>query len=76
MVVEVTEITALIGAVVGTAGFVLGVINDLRDRPEVSVSLLWDMTVTDNPRYDPNKEWGPVIARNVGRRLVYISTRR
>lgn len=73
MSVGTTEVTALVGAVIGTAGFVLGIVNYLRDRPEVRVTLDWDMAVTDNPRYDPNKRWCVVTAANVGRRPIYIS---
>lgn len=73
MAVGITEVTALIGAVVGTAGFVLGIVNYLRDRPRVLVTLKWDMAVADNPRYDTSKRWCLVTASNVGRRPIYIS---
>ncbi len=69
----ITDIGALLGVIFGTAGLVLGIMNYLRDRPEVVVTLKWDMKVTDNPVYDPNKNWGFVTVSNVGRRPIYIS---
>ena len=63
----ITEATALIGAFTGIAALVLSITNYLRDNPRVRVTLLWDMSVTDNPRYDRNKLWGIVSVANVGR---------
>jgi len=31
------------------------------------------MAITDNPIYDPQKNWGLVTVTNVGRRTIYIS---
>lgn len=67
----VTQITALIGAFTGIAALVLSITNYLRDNPKVTVTLLWDMSITDNPRYDRNKLWGVVSVANVGRRPIY-----
>ena len=67
-----TEITALTGAFTGIAALVLSITNYLRDNPKVTVTLSWDMSVTDNPRYDRNKLWGLVNVSNVGRRPIYI----
>ena len=68
-----TDIAALIGVVFGTAGFVLGIMNFLRDRPVVSVVLNWDMSIANDPQYDANKRWGTIRGVNVGRRLVFVS---
>jgi len=70
--VGVTEITALTGAFTGIAALVLSITNYLRDSPKIKVALLWDMSVTDNPRYDRNKRWGLVTVANVGRRPIYV----
>src|ERR1700687_4513119 len=70
--VGLTEITALTGAVVGVTALVLSITNYLRDTPKVIVGLFWDMSITDNPRYDRSKLWGLVVVSNVGRRPIYI----
>jgi hypothetical protein len=38
----------------------------------VKVTLSWDMSTTDNPRYDRHKLWGLVTVANVGRRPIYV----
>ncbi len=68
-----TQVAALLGVVVGTAGLVLGILNYLRDRPHVVVRLQWDMAVTNKPLYDANKLWGMVTVANLGRRAIYLS---
>src|ERR1700682_2565679 len=70
--IGVTQVTALVGAFTGIAALVLSVTNYLRDNPKVIVTLLWDMSVTDNPRYDRNQQWGIVSVANVGRRPIYV----
>jgi hypothetical protein len=47
----ITQVAALLGMVLGTAGLVISLMNYLRDRPRVKVRLKWDMSVTDNPHY-------------------------
>jgi hypothetical protein len=70
--IAVTQVAALVGAFTGISALVLSITNYLRDNPKVKVSLLWDMSVTDNPRYDRNKLWGIVCVANVGRRPVHV----
>ena len=69
----VTLITAICGTVFGFAGLVLSILNYFRDRPELVVTLKWDMAVTDNPTYDPKKPWGIVRVTNIGRRPVHLA---
>jgi hypothetical protein len=71
--IGLTEVLAVVGSLVGTAGFVLGILNHLRDRPRIVVSLLWDMSVTGGRGYDPHKKYALVKVTNTGRRPVYIS---
>lgn len=70
---NITQVTGLLGLIFGLVGMVLGVLNYLRDRASVQVSLKWDMSVTDNPLYDPKKKWGVVRIGNVGRRPIFVS---
>lgn len=67
-----TEAIALIGAVTGVAGTVLGIVNYLRDKPKIVVNLQWDCASLNSPRYDPKKLWGIASVSNVGRRPIYI----
>lgn len=68
-----TDFAAMLGAVFGTAGLTLGILNYLRDRPKITVRLQWDMAVTDNPTYDPKKKWAVITVANIGRRPIHIS---
>ena len=68
-----SEVTSVAGLTFGVAGFVLGVLNYLRDRHKIIVTLQWDLTVTPGPAYDAGKRWGVVRVTNVGRRSTYIS---
>lgn len=68
-----TETAALVGVVAGTAGLLLGILNHIRDRAKIIVTLQWDMGIANDPNYDPDKSYGVVKATNVGRRPVYIS---
>jgi hypothetical protein len=68
-----TQITSLLGLVFGVTGTVLGVLNYLRDRAQVRVTLHWDMSVTPGSKYDSKKKWGIVRVANVGRRPIFVS---
>lgn len=65
---SLSDLAALLAMVLGTAGFAMSLMNYLRDRPRVEVSLKWDMV-------DPltNQKMGVVRVTNVGRRPIYIS---
>src|SRR3989442_1248373 len=68
MAITLTDITATLGAVFGTGGIVLGILNYLRDHPKVEVLLQWNMVTIPCER-----ECGIVTVTNTGRRPVYIS---
>jgi hypothetical protein len=63
----VSAAAAMVGMVLGTAGFVMSLMNYLRDRPKVKVTLKWDLTT------DGKNRMGFVRVTNVGRRPIYIS---
>jgi hypothetical protein len=69
----VTDVVAILGLVSGVTGTVLGVLNHLRDRARVEVSLQWDMKSFGDPRYDEKTLWGAINVTNVGRRPVHVS---
>jgi hypothetical protein len=67
--VTLSDLAALLGMLLGTAGFIIGLMNYLRDRPIVKVFLKWDMT-----EVGPNQNlFGVLRVTNVGRRPIYIS---
>jgi len=69
-----TDVTAILGALLGTAGFVLGILNYLRDRPRVAVLLQWNvLAVSDVRATDSSEECGLITVTNLGRRPVFIS---
>ena len=70
---SVTALVAVLGLVSGITGTVLGVLNFLRDRAAVEVSLQWDMSVTPGTEYDANKKWGVITVANIGRRPIFVS---
>src|SRR5262245_34410856 len=69
----VTIIASITGMVLGTAGFVLSLVNYFRDRAKIRVRLQWDMSVTPgDPRFDPRKKYAVISVSNSGRRPVYL----
>jgi len=54
--------------VLGTAGFVMGLMNYLHDRPRIKVSVNWHMADSRT-----NEKFGMVVVANVGRRPIFIS---
>jgi hypothetical protein len=63
-----TDVAALLGMLLGTAGFVVSIMTYLRDRPRVVVNLKWDMT-----QVGTNTLMGIVRVTNKGRRPIHIS---
>src|SRR5712691_3992014 len=62
------DLAAILGMGLGTAGFVMGLLSYLRDRPKVEVFLKWDMADSVT-----HQKMGIVRVTNIGRRPIYIS---
>ena len=69
----ITQLTGLLGLIFGLVGTILGILNYLRDRADVTVTLQWDMAVTPGGEYDARQKWGIIRVANVGRRSIFIS---
>src|SRR6266568_1273254 len=70
----ISEMASLAGLIFGVSGFVLGVLNYLRDRAKVVVQLQWDLKVFGGePKYDAEELWGLIEVTSVGRRPIYVS---
>ena len=65
---NIVSVAAILGMILGTAGFVMSLMNYLRDQARVRVILLWDMTDTHTL-----EKFGFVRVTNIGRRPVFIS---
>jgi hypothetical protein len=71
MSIDVTSILSVIGAVTGPLGFVLSVLNFLRDRPRLRVHPAWDMTTVPRDPSFPDS-FVQVSVANVGRRPIHV----
>lgn len=68
---DLRDATALSGALLGAAGFTVGVANYIRDRPRLRVTLQFDME-----GYSSLTNRGPLVVvsvANTGRRPIYVS---
>jgi hypothetical protein len=74
---KATEWIALIGGslggLLGTAGFILSILNYRRDRAKVRLALRTHMRVKNSPDFDPNADHLILTATNAGRRDIQLS---
>ena len=63
----VAIISGILGAMLGSAGLAISILNYLRDRPNLKVTLQWDMTVLET-----KATLGLVRVTNIGRRPVHL----
>lgn len=61
------------GIITGSSGLVLGILNYLRDNPEVAVSLQWAMQYFGESASDKGKLFGEIRVTNIGRRPIFVS---
>jgi hypothetical protein len=66
-----TDLTALCGAILGTAGFALSTANYFRDRPSLRVTLKFDLEGYGSQANSGT--WAVVSIANTGRRPIYVS---
>jgi hypothetical protein len=64
----VSLITGILGSLLGAAAIVISVLNYRRDKPQLKVTLKWDMTEVGTRRM-----MGLVKVANIGRRPVHLS---
>jgi hypothetical protein len=70
-----TMVTAIIGAITGVSGLVLGILNYNRDKPNIQITLSWDMSSYGfaSVIYDEKKLWGVISITNISRRPIFFS---
>jgi hypothetical protein len=73
MPLTLSDIASIIGMVTGISGFTLSIVNYLRDRAKLWVTVSPNMHTINVPEYDPNKTYMVTKVVNIGRRPVYVS---
>ena len=64
----ISLVTGILGAILGSVGMALSIMAFRRDRPQLKVTLQWDMAMVG----DPDKRIGLVRVTNTGRRPAYL----
>jgi hypothetical protein len=73
-IMSLSDVGSILGMILGTAGFVLGVMNYLRDKPQIKVRFAWDYELVSSGTRSQNKLYGLVTVTNCGRRPVFITS--
>jgi hypothetical protein len=71
--VGITEVTALIGAITGSLGLLLGILTYFRDRSLLIVTVDLDMRVHNAPQYNSELSHIVIYVSNAGRRPEYVT---
>lgn len=71
----ISLIAGATGTITGTCGLILSILNFNRDKPNIQITLKWDMSPygSATTTYDENKLWGVVSITNIGRRPIFFS---
>jgi hypothetical protein len=66
--ITLSEFASILAMALGTAGFVMALMNYVRDRPEIRVGVNWHMEEVRT-----GEKMGIVTVSNIGRRPIFIS---
>lgn len=69
--IDIKDTAALVGAITGPAGLLIALLVYFRDRPNVRVSLTWNMKEVGNS--ENTEPFALVKVCNTGRRTIYLS---
>lgn len=69
----ITDFVAIAGLVSGVTGTTLGILNYVRDRARLKVTMQWDLESFGTTEYDNEKLWGVINVTNIGRRPMHFS---
>jgi hypothetical protein len=73
MMDKIALITGIIGTTTGVSGLILSILNYFRDKPDIQISLQWDMESYNLLQFDSSIKWGVISITNIGRRPIFIS---
>ena len=68
-------ITGIVVMITGSCGLLLSILNYFRDKPNIQITLTWDMSTygVTTITHGLDKLWGVVSITNIGRRPVFFS---